>query len=307
MLSLDKDIRIAILKIIKEVIEIFDNLYANSKERKKQFNISNPRCRRSIMTIFGELEFDRIYYYDKKDKNKHFYFIDTLFGFSKYDRYDKLVKAIAISNAMETNQKKGAEITNDRINSLEDSISGKKICNVSRQDIYIWIDKWNVPDVQLEPIDIDGDTLYIMIDEKYIHEQIKILLGVNTDNDDNVETKNNKEIIKEIADELMNSLNNPLLLLPAPKNKTKKFIMSKAFVAFTGMDVKGSRRTLENKVTFLTSSKQPWQDFMDFIPTIFDFSKIKNIKVLSDAGTWITAGIYNLKLFVENIIIPCIS
>ena len=36
MLSLDKDIRIAILKIIKEVIEIFDNLYANSKERKKQ-------------------------------------------------------------------------------------------------------------------------------------------------------------------------------------------------------------------------------------------------------------------------------
>ena len=306
MLNLDKDIRIAILKIIKEVIEIFDNLYANSKERKKQFNISNPRCHRSIMTIFGELEFDRIYYYDKKDKNKHFYFIDTLFGFSKYDRYDKLVKAIAISNAMEINQKKGAEITNDRINSLEDSISGKKICNVSRQDIYIWIDKWNVPDVQLEPIDIDGDTLYIMIDEKYIHEQIKILLGVNTDNDDNIETKNNKEIIKEIADELMNSLNNPLLLLPAPKNKTKKFIMSKAFVAFTGMDVKGARRTLENKVTFLTSSKQTWQDFMDFIPTIFDFSKIKNIKVLSDAGTWITAGIYNLKLFVENIIIPCL-
>ena len=33
MLNLDKDIRIAILKIIKEVIEIFDNLYANSKER----------------------------------------------------------------------------------------------------------------------------------------------------------------------------------------------------------------------------------------------------------------------------------
>lgn len=280
MLNLDKDIRIAILKIIKEVIEIFDNLYASSKERKKQFNISNPRCHRSIMTIFGELEFDRIYYYDKKDKNKHFYFIDTLFGFSKYDRYDKLVKAIAISNAMEINQKKGAEITNDRINSLEDSISGKKICNISRQDIYIWIDKWNVPDVELDPVDIDTDDI--------------------------VETKDDKEIIKEIVDELMNYLNNPPLLLPAPKNKTKKFIMSKAFVAFTGMNIKGARRTLENKVTFLTSSKQPWQDFMDFIPTIFDFSKIKNIKVLSDAGTWITAGIYNLKLFVENIIIPCL-
>lgn len=280
MLNLDKDIRIAILKIIKEVIEIFDNLYASSKERKKQFNISNPRCHRSIMTIFGELEFDRIYYYDKKDKNKHFYFIDTLFGFSKYDRYDKLVKAIAISNAMKLTKKKGAEITNDHINSLEDSISGKKICNISRQDIYIWIDKWNVPDVELDPVDIDTDDI--------------------------VETKDDKEIIKEIVDELMNYLNNPPLLLPAPKNKTKKFIMSKAFVAFTGMNIKGARRTLENKVTFLTSSKQPWQDFMDFIPTIFDFSKIKNIKVLSDAGTWITAGIYNLKLFVENIIIPCL-
>ena len=104
----------------------------------------------------------------------------------------------------------------------------------------------------------------------------------------------------------MNSLNNPPLLLPAPKNKIKNFIMSKAFVAFTGMNIKGSRRTLENKVTFLTSSKQPWQDFMDFIPTIFDFSKIKNIKVFSDVGTCITAGIYNLKLFVENIIISCL-
>jgi len=55
MLNLDKDIRITILKIIKKVIEIFDNLYANSKERKKHFNISNPRCHRSIMTIFDTI------------------------------------------------------------------------------------------------------------------------------------------------------------------------------------------------------------------------------------------------------------
>lgn len=45
---------------------------------------------------------------------------------------------------------------------------------------------------------------------------------------------------------------------------------------------------------------------MDFIAKIYDFEKIKTIKVLSDAGTWITSGISNLKLFVDNIVVPCL-
>lgn len=42
---------------------------------------------------------------------------------------------------------------------------------------------------------------------------------------------------------------------------------------------------------------------MDFIYKIYNFSKYKKIKVLSDAGTWIVNGISNLKLYSENEII----
>lgn len=105
MLKFDKNIRDSALKIIKETIEIMDNLFLNCNERKQYFNVCN-KYQRSIFTIFGWLDFERIYYYDKYDRTKHFYFIDHLFKFPTYEHYDSLVKAIAIDNAISTNQKK---------------------------------------------------------------------------------------------------------------------------------------------------------------------------------------------------------
>lgn len=175
MLSLDKDIKETILNILKECISILDNLYVNSLERKRQFNISNRNVPRSIVTVFGILEFERTYYYDKHDKNKYFYFIDTLFNFNAYERYDKLVKGLAIDNAIKTNQKKGAELINNQLNSISSYLENNQPFNISRQDIYNWIKKWNIPSIEYDPIDIKGETLYVMIDEKYIHEQIKAI------------------------------------------------------------------------------------------------------------------------------------
>lgn len=302
MLSLDKDIKETILNILKECISILDNLYVNSLERKRQFNISNRNVPRSIVTVFGILEFERTYYYDKHDKNKYFYFIDTLFNFNAYERYDKLVKGLAIDNAIKTNQKKGAELINNQLNSISSYLENNQPFNISRQDIYNWIKKWNIPSIEYDPIDIKGETLYVMIDEKYIHEQIKAI----TENKA-CENKSNNEIKNDILN-IINSLKNPSkqLLLPAPKEKTKHFIMSKAFVTFTKIKKENKRRTLENRKVFLTSSPNPWDLFMDFIAKIYDFEKIKTIKVLSDAGTWITSGISNLKLFVDNIVVPCL-
>ena len=306
ILSLDDNIRKSILNILKEVFSIFDSLYLNSQERKKYFNISNPKCHRSIFTIFGLLEFDRVYYYDKSDKNKHFYFVDSLFHLPAYDRYDKVVKGIAINNAISTNQKKGAEITNNQINSTLSYLENNTKCNITRQDIYLWIDKWNIPEIEYESIKTDDDILYIMIDEKYIHEQLKAITDNNcTNTNKNIDTKDNFDIKNYILG-FINTLNNPPLLLPAPKQKNKHFIMSKAFITFTGIETKNKRRILQNKMTFLTTSKSPWDEFMNSISKIYDFKQYKTIKVLSDAGTWITSGISNLKLYVDNIIIPCL-
>ena len=306
MLSLDKNIKEAALQIIKETIEIVDNLFLISNERKNYFNVCN-KYKRSIFTIFGWLDFERIYYYDKYDRKKHFYFIDTLFKFPAYEHYDTLVKGIAIDNAISTNQKKGAEITNNMLNTLSDNIHDKKICNISRQDIYNWLGKWNIPDIEYTPIESDSDTLYIMIDEKYIHEQIKAIIEKDEIKEQVTEEKSLTNIKEEIIN-FINQLNNPnkILLLPKPKEKSKHFIMSKAFITFTDIIYERKRKKLNNKVTFLTTLSNPWQEFMDFISKIFDFEKFNKIKVLSDAGTWIVNGISNLKLYSKNEIIHCL-
>lgn len=305
MLNLEENIKQSVLQALIETFEIFDNLYLNSNDRKKIFNVCIRKCHRNIVTIFGILEFDRIYYYDKKDRNKHFFFIDNLFNLPSYDRYDDIIKAIAIDNAISTNQKKGAEITTKQINSILSDLNNSQQFVISRQDIYNWIDKWNVPSIEYEAIETDSDTLYIMIDEKYIHEQLKPFINKFSNND--VEEKS----VEQIRNEFLNFLDylknpNKQLLLPPPKKKSKNFIMSKAFISFTDIETKGNRRTLMNKFTFLTTGNNPWDEFMNTISKIFDFQKIKKIKVLSDAETWITAGISNLKLFVDNIVIPCL-
>lgn len=306
ILSLDDTIKKSILNILKEVFSIFDNLYLNSPERRKYFNISNSKCHRSIFTIFGLLEFDRVYYYNKSNKNKHFYFVDSLFQLPTYDRYDKVVKGIAIDNAISTNQKKGAEITNHQINSALSYLKNNVRCNITRQDIYLWIDKWNIPEIEYDPIQTDDDTLYIMIDEKYIHEQLKAIIdNTSTNTIKNIDTANNFDIKNNILG-FINVLNNPPLLLPAPKQKNKHFIMSKAFITFTDVETKSKRRILKNKLTFLTTTKNPWDEFMNTISKIYDFKQYKTIKVLSDAGTWIVSGISNLKLYVDNVVIPCL-
>lgn len=125
----------------------------------------------------------------------------------------------------------------------------------------------------------------------------------------NIPSRLPKIISKQDIINFLNILNNPshfLLLLPSPKTKTKNFIMSKAFITFTGIEQNHKRRKLLNKTTFLTTSSNPWSEFMDFICKIYDFSKYKNIKVLSDAGTWIVNGISNLKLYPENEIMHCL-
>ena len=62
----------------------------------------------------------------------------------------------------------------------------------------------------------------------------------------------------------LNILNNPshfLLLLSSLKTKT----MSKAFITFTGIEQNHKRKKLLNKTTFITTSSNPWTEFMDFI------------------------------------------
>ena len=76
-----------------------------------------------------------------------------------------------------------------------------------------------------------------------------------------------------------------------------KDIMIKCFVTFEDIkDISKNRRQLVNRSVFSCCTSKAWPKFMDFIAMKYDFSKIKNICLLADGGSWIKSGIPELKL-----------
>lgn len=159
-----------IRNIIVSFIESIDKIYRESDERKKKLYINITKDPRTIYTIFGEITFNRTYY-KYKEENKYYYFIDDVLGLKKYDTYDPIVKAIAISDAVNNNPNNASYHSSLRVFDILGSISSS-VTQISRQSIYRWIRKTNIKEINYEPIN-NSKTLYVMSDEKWIHRQDK--------------------------------------------------------------------------------------------------------------------------------------
>ena len=266
--DLDYNIRKLIRDILQSAIKFIDDKYRESKERKEKYYVNINNDTRSIkIASIGEIKITRTYY-ETKDRKEHFYFIDKLLCLNKYERYDPIFKATTINLSMKTNQKLGGELIGEMYSSIKDLLE-ENDNSIPRQTVFNWIKNWNVPKIIYDSIDIDGDTLYIMGDEKYIHEQYKKL-----DKHSNIDKK--------------------------------KQIMSKCFVCFSSISQCGKRRKLNDCFVFLTHSKTPWNDFLDTVTYVYNFDKIKKIVFLSDAGSWLLSGAKDLKLYSHNQIILCL-
>jgi hypothetical protein len=80
-----------------------------------------------------------------------------------------------------------------------------------------------------------------------------------------------------------------------------KDIMIKCSVTFEDIKyVCKNRRQLVNRSVFSCCTSNAWPKFMDFIAMKYDFSKIKNICLLADGGSWIKSGFPELKLDLNN-------
>lgn len=156
--------------MIVYLIESGDKAYRESEERKKNAYINIKYDSRTIYTIFGEITFNRTYY-KCKNENKYYYFIDELLGLKKYDTYNPIIKAIAIDDSVNTNPNNSSYHSSLRILNILDSISSN-IPQIPRQTIYRWLRKTNICQINYETIN-NSKILYVMADEKWIHEQDK--------------------------------------------------------------------------------------------------------------------------------------
>ena len=78
-------------------------------------------------------------------------------------------------------------------------------------------------------------------------------------------------------------------------------LMVKSFVTFENVvNVSKNRRILVNRSVFSCYDSNAWSVFMDYIAKRYDFSKIKNISLLSDGGGWIKTGLQELRLNSNN-------
>lgn len=264
MLNTNDSLNNIIIKALELAIPKIDNLFLNSQYRKDNF-YKFKKNYRSFTTIFGDIEFSRYYYTDKNKKNG-FYFIDKLFDFEKYTKYDPLVRSILIDNSVYTNANLTSNRTSFILNDYNNYLSNNIYKNVSRQTIYYWKQKWNLPKVEYQTCE-GYKNLYVMVDEKWLHEQIR------------------------------------LSTLTEEEKSKHHYIMSKCFVTFTGAKTKNKRTKLLNRHVFMTTSNNPWKEFINEIYNIYNFEELENIYLLSDAGSWILAGKNELKLFSNNKVI----
>ena len=167
---LKKEISIYIDSISDSII---DSLFDSSNNNQISF-LAN--LEENIKNILVKIVVKLIEYYDTfrnyKDRKSHFYFIDELLDFDKYVKYDSLLRATAIDYAMKTNQKASGEITRDKFNSIKENLYSFSDNSIPRSTINRWIKEWYIPNIEYNPISIDSSMLYIMVDEKWIHEQI---------------------------------------------------------------------------------------------------------------------------------------
>lgn len=154
--------------LYKSMIEEIDNNFFNSEYRKRYCEVINFASR-NIWTLFGEVTFSRRYYHDKCT-GKNYYFVDNLLMFPKNLRFDPFVcaKVIEISS-IDSMAKAGrtvSELIGKRLK-LSDDLNRFIINRATARNI---VHNFKVPVIPFKQRTTPS-TLYVMLDEKFVHSQ----------------------------------------------------------------------------------------------------------------------------------------
>lgn len=165
--NLDENLNKLARDSLVNIFEHLDYSFSNSTERKRKYEIKSHHPR-TILTIFGEITFNRTFY-KSKFNNENYCFVDRYFGLHKYDYFDPYLKALVIDYASNNSMPKTAKYINDLIDnrlSLD-----QKIKFLSRQTVRNIIISARLSKPHNAFKENTPDTLYIIADEKFIHTQ----------------------------------------------------------------------------------------------------------------------------------------
>ena len=149
------------------LFESIDYYFLSSNERKRKYDVKSHHSR-TILTIFGEITFNRTFF-KSKINGENYCYVDRFLGLHKYDYFDPYLKALVIDYASNNSYPKTARYINDLIGNRV-SIDNK-YKYFSRQTIRNIIMSAKFSKIKPEVSPETPSEIHIIADEKWIHTQ----------------------------------------------------------------------------------------------------------------------------------------
>lgn len=151
-------------EMITEACSFVDEIVREEKKRKAKYEVVR-KDKRSIKTIFGDVEYIRTYY-KNKEEGRYVYLTDEILGIEKFQRIDKAVKAAIFEKVAEMSYEKAAK----------EVLGVEKITRQSVMNILKKIDVAKLDKIEGDKKGTDGSKkvvkeLYIEADEDHISLQ----------------------------------------------------------------------------------------------------------------------------------------
>lgn len=143
--------------IVKEALEMLDEIIRESSSRKKEYYIQRRNDRKTLITKFGEVNYLRTYYKSKKD-GSYRYLSDELVGIYPYERMDLSYESELIEEAIETSYEKSGKRASSNVQVTKQTVMNtiRRLGNVENDEAEIPLKKRVVK------------TLYIEADEDHV-------------------------------------------------------------------------------------------------------------------------------------------
>ena len=158
------------LNFISKYYELIDMDFRNSKERMKNYVINKSNVPRTLITIFGTFTFYRTLY-QHKITGEYYFYVDDVCGIDAYKNYDPLVRSLLVQDSVLTNPSHTSNFSSLSSLNLLGMLKGQ--LSIPKQTIYKMKQEIKIRKIAYEEIEIPNHALYVMVDEKWIHEQDK--------------------------------------------------------------------------------------------------------------------------------------
>jgi len=169
--SLDGGFLTAARETMIRFFESSDEDFAGSARRKTSY-YTKGRFPRTILTVFGEIRFVRNYYVPKHaPRGRGFFFVDQELGLPHRDYFDPLIKAMVIEKAALFSFGQTGALVGEMIGPKFATLAYNALRRISRQTVRNIVRTADVSPLSPPPEKQAVETLYVQLDEKFVHTQ----------------------------------------------------------------------------------------------------------------------------------------